>query len=190
VVSISAGHPFRNKIPEVIGSGIRVVQMRDVTVDSGINWETCVETSVPGKRKPDWLKFGDILFVARGNHNFAVLVDHQDSNFQSVVAPHFFLLQRNDELVWPAFIVWFLNQQPSQSYFQRESEGSQGKSIRRSVLESTPIVVPDLIRQKQIVKMDKVLRREKFLLGELISNGELLMNAIAADLVDTANKRY
>jgi hypothetical protein len=75
LASINAGYPFRGKIPEVAGSSVVVVQMKDASPADGIRWSSCLETRLTGKRQPDYLSPGDILVAARGNHNYAVSVD-------------------------------------------------------------------------------------------------------------------
>ena len=76
VCEILPGYPFRGKVPEAEGSDIRVVQIKDVSVELGIRWDGCQATTLTGKKDPGWLRPGDVLFVAKGNRNFAVNVDH------------------------------------------------------------------------------------------------------------------
>lgn len=183
VSNVIVGHPFRGKIPEVKGSGVRAVQMRDISLFSGVDWSSCTETAITGKREPDWLLPGDLLFAARGSHNYAVLVDQIPQEIRAVAAPHFYLLRCKQPDLLPEYLAWFLNQKPSQRYFQREAEGSLTKSIRRKVLEHTPVAVPSLERQRGIIRLAETLKQEQQIIKQLISNGEIMMNAIANDLL-------
>lgn len=187
VASIAAGYPFRGKLPEFAGSQVIVVQMRDVSLTEGIQWENCLGTELTGKRDPDYLSTGDILVTARGNHNYAVLVDQAlaSTGKQAVAAPHFFIVRLKKKEILPAFMAWLLNQQPAQRYFELNAEGTFAKSIRRSVLEEVPVVVPTIAKQQAIIAMANTLREEKLLLQELINNGECIMNAIACELYPT-----
>jgi len=146
VAVISAGHPFRGKIPEKRG-GVHVVQMRDMSPREGIMWPQCIETELTGKKPPDRLAPGDILFAARGSNNYAALVDDHALSIKAVAAPHFFVIRPQRETLLPEYLTWFLNQAPCQRYFEREAEGTAAKSIRRSALEATPIAVPSLEKQ-------------------------------------------
>jgi restriction endonuclease S subunit len=106
---------------------------------------------------------------------------------QAVAAPHFFLVRlKRDSLnkkdILPEFMVWLLNQPPAQRYFEQNAEGTLTKSIRRSVLEEAPVVVPPLAKQRAIVAMADTLREEQKLLQTLVNNGERMMGAIANDL--------
>lgn len=91
LANISAGHPFRGKIPESPRSGIVVVQMKDASVQGFVNWDDCIETEPTGRRD-DCLQIGDILVAARGSRNYAVLIDNSltATGKQAIAAPQFF----------------------------------------------------------------------------------------------------
>lgn len=183
IVKLNAAYPFRGRIPEIQGSGLRAIQMKDVSEEKGINWETATETEIDGRRKPDFLTPGDILFAIRGNHNYAALVDGVALKYRSVASPHFFVLRCVSSEILPEFLVWQLNQGPLQRYFQRESEGTLTKSIRRSTLENALIAIPPPEKQKQIVQLSQAVKAERQLLGKLIQKNEAMMDGIAADLL-------
>ncbi len=181
LATISAGHPFRGKIPEKSGSGIRAVQMKDISIEEGVCWDSVVETELSGKKQPDWLMKGDILFAARGARNYAVLIDQVAG--KAVSAPHFYILRVNEQSLLPEFLVWQLNQKPLQNYFDRAAQGSFTKSIKRSILEGAETTVPPLDNQKQIVGLHTTLLQEKRLYAQLSINADKLMNSIASKLV-------
>lgn len=181
ISTISAGHPFRGKIPEAPGSGIYAVQMKDVSVAQGINWVGCIETEPMG-RSAAWLEQGDILIAARGNHNYAVLV--ADTPPAAVAAPHFFVVRAKGRALLPEFLVWLLNQRQCQRYFDQNAEGSVTKSIRRSVLEATPIAIPPLEKQRVVMQLVSTLKREQQVLHSLVDRNEALLGSIAADLIN------
>lgn len=186
IATINAGYPFRGKILESAGSGVVAVQMKDVSQREGIQWSSCMETELTGKREPDWLKPGDILVAARGSHNYAVLVSdqHLQTETHAVAAPQFFIVRSKQDDVLPEYLVWFLNQQPCQRHFEQNAEGTLTKSIRRSVAEETPIAVPPLAKQKAIIGLARTVRQEQRIAEQLINNGERLLNTIATDLLN------
>lgn len=187
IASITTGHPFRGKIPEVPGSGLLAIQMKDVSVRDGIHWQGCIETEQLGKREPALLQVGDILFIARGSNNFAVLVDDNLKDRSAIAAPHFYVIRCTTPDLLPEYIVWLLNQKYCQRYFQREAEGSFTKSIRRSVLEEAPIAKPSISIQRNIIQLSTALKMKQHIFEELMRNGETLMSAIANDLLNETN---
>lgn len=169
----------------MVDGQVTAVQMRDVSLSGDINWATCVSTELSGKRMPNWLQSGDILVAARGSRNYAAQIKHDALNvsMQAVAAPHFFVVRPKHEAVLSDYLVWFLNQQPCQRYFEQNAEGTLTKSIRRSVLENTPIAMPTLDKQLAIVRLANTLKQEQHIVEQLISNGELMLNAIAHELI-------
>ena len=79
----------------------------------------------------------------------------------------------------PAFIAWQLNQIPAQRYFFNSAEGSLYVSIRKQVLEDTPLVLPSIERQRQLISMQLCALKEKKTLQRLIENRQQQINAIA-----------
>lgn len=182
VSSIVPGHPFRGAMPISIDSGIKVVQMKDLSENSKIDWAATTQVQLESKKEPDWLTDGDILFAARSTRNIASLVESCPPNV--LAAPYFYVIRLNQKKVLRKFLVWQLNQGPLQKYFQRESEGSITKSIKKSSLEEAEIAVPTIEIQQKIINMAEIFDREKEICQKLISNGESIMNSIAVNILN------
>ncbi|MCF6188906.1 MAG: restriction endonuclease subunit S [Cocleimonas sp.] len=182
ISSILPGHPIRGVITEKEEAGVFVVQLKDASPNRGVDWSSCIEIELTGKRKPDWVEAGDILFSSRGRNNHAVLVDSPPEAKKIVAAPHFFIIRDLNSNVLPAYLTWLLNQPPCQRHFKREAEGSHTKNIRRGVIEDAPVVIPSLQKQKNIINLAEAQKQQQFILKQLIHNGERTMNAIANDL--------
>ncbi|KXV03024.1 MAG: restriction endonuclease subunit S [Gluconobacter potus] len=183
IATVAAGHPFRGKIEPIEGAETVVVQMRD-TSPSGVDWTSCVRTEVAGRREPDWLRPGDILFPARGNVSQAVLIDESIGSLQAVAAPHFFLLRVMHPDVLPAYLAWWLNQEPAQRHLEQNAQSSTlVRNIARPVLEATPVVLPSLPRQEQIVGLANAIQREEELLQRLRQTNHQIMTGLARDLL-------
>lgn len=182
VSSIVPGHPFRGAMPISIDSGIKVVQMKDLSENSKIDWAATTQVQLESKKEPDWLTDGDILFAARSTRNIASLVESCPPNV--LAAPYFYVIRLNQKKVLPKFLAWQLNQGPLQKYFQRESEGSITKSIKKSSLEEVEIAIPTIEIQQKIISMAEIFDREKEICQKLINNGESIMNSIAVNILN------
>ncbi|GAD08710.1 hypothetical protein GFGA_1d1448 [Gluconobacter frateurii NBRC 103465] len=159
------------------------MQMRDTSA-SGLDWASCLRTEVSGRREPNWLRPGDILFPARGNVSQAVLIDESIGSLQAVAAPHFFLLRVSRPDVLPAWLVWWLNQEPAQRHLEQNGQSSTlVRNIARPVLEATPIMLPPLPRQQQIVGLASAMQREEELLHRLRQTSQQIMTGLARDLL-------
>ena len=180
-VSLQAGYPFRGAIEEAPGGDALVVQMKDVDPEAGINWRGAIRTSLGGRKHPNWLCAGDVLFVAKGARFYAVCVDEPPG--RAVCAPAFFHLRLKEPAsVDPAFLAWQINQPPFQRQLQQAAEGSGQLSIRRPVLEALMLSIPPLRQQRGIVAIAYLARQERQALHQLVRNRELQLHALAERL--------
>lgn len=168
IVSLMAGHPFRGSIQNALDGETAVVQMKDVDPEKGLDSTNLYRVHLTGRKQPDYLQRGDILFVGRGYRIFAVLVD---KDLESTVAgSHFFIIRvkPNWQDVSPDYLAWYINHKQAQRYFSQHVAGTALPHINRSTLEDLPIVVPPLEVQTRIVKAHDCHLKEKALLEKLI----------------------
>jgi len=186
---VRPGYPFRGSIEESSGGEVLAVQMKDVDVDAGVGWSDVTRTSLAGRKEPDWLQAGDVLFVSKGTRFYAVCID--EPPLRAVCSPHFFHLRvpPHGPLV-PAFLAWQINQPPFQRQLQQAAEGSSQLSIRRPVLESLTLSAPPLSDQHRIVELVELARQERRALQRLIQNRERQLQALAEDLAQAAQASH
>jgi hypothetical protein len=180
IADIRSGHPFRGSIEPDIKGDVHVVQVRDTNDTGEITQDKVIKTTLTSKKQPDWLKSGDILFVAKGAKHYSALVE--DLPKQTVCSPHFFLVRIKPalkELVTPEFICWQLNQLPAQRYFQTTAEGSLYLSVRRQILEYVPITMLPIEKQRQLTAMNRCAAKERKVLQQLIDNRQQQLEVIA-----------
>lgn len=114
LATVRTGYPFRGPIAEVHSGGVLVAQMKDVDPSVGLKWETVVRAELTGRKEPDWLQAGDILFVPRGQRFFASSIGPPPG--PAVCGPHLVLLRlRPGARVTSDFLAWQINQPPSRS---------------------------------------------------------------------------
>ncbi len=184
IATIQLGYPFRGKINESFYSDIKVIQMKDISLQ-GIDVESCNYVELTGKKAPSFLENDDILFTARGSYNYAVLFGEsaKNSSIKAVATPHFFIINIKDKQeILPEFLVWQINSLPIQQYLQRNAMGSVAKSINRQTLENVPIKLPPLAIQQKMVKLIKTIQAEQDTLQKLIDNNNDMLNALAIQL--------
>lgn len=180
IAEIRPGHPFRGTIVPAEDSSTYIVQVRDADISGEISTNGMITTELTGRKRPDWLQQGDILFVAKGAKHFAASVTQLPA--QTVCSPHFFIVRIKNEhsaTVLPEFISWQLNQIPAQRYFKATAEGSNYVSIRRQVLENVPVTVPSIEKQAQLVALHASAVKEQKTLQKLITNRQQQLDAIA-----------
>lgn len=181
VASLQAGYPFRTTVEEVSSGDVLVVQMKDVGPEIGVDWASAIRTRLVGRKQPDWIQEGDILFAAKGARFYAVCAVAPPG--QAVCVPAFFHLRVHAAArVVPQFLAWQINQLPCQRQLLQAAEGSSQLSIRRPVLEQLALSIPAVEEQHRIVALAELAQRERRTLQRLIDNREQQLQAIAEDL--------
>ena len=186
IATIKAGYPFRGSIIADEQAITKVIQVRDVNEFGDINYSGVIKTQLTGKREPDWLTSGDILFIAKGPRNTAACIDLPDNESDLICSPHFFLVRIKPQLknvIDPNFIAWQLNQSHAQRYFKVSAEGSLQVSIRRTVLENVSLSIPDIAKQQVIANLYLASLKEQKLLNKLITNRQQQLSVISDDLM-------
>jgi len=157
------------------------VQMKDVDPEFGVNWTNVTRTNLAGRKPPDWLKAGDVLFIFKGARFYAVCIDEPPA--PAVCSPHFLhIVVRTQVPLLPAFLAWQINQPPFQRQLQQAAEGSSQLSIRRPVLESLILSLPSLADQQRIVNLAALANQERNALHQLIQNRVQQLHALAEGL--------
>ncbi|MDP1771123.1 MAG: restriction endonuclease subunit S [Methylobacter sp.] len=182
---LMAGHPLRGSIDHTPGGEVAVAQMKDVDPEGGISKDRFYRVNLTGRKNPDYLRQGDILFVGRGYRIFAVLVDEDLK--QTVASPHFFILRiKPEKPIRPDYLVWYINHTRAQRYFSKYVAGTALPHINRQALEDLPVILPPLQIQDRIVNAHRCRLKEKVLLETLIEKKKLFLN----ELLDKTLEHY
>lgn len=196
LATIFPGYPFRGKLPVDKDGNAFVVQFRHLAVGESLDdkdGKTLDRVTLPGRRRPDYLWPGDILFMARGTRNDAAVIKALPHN--TVCTPNFFHLRLKPEAfnLMPEFLAWQLNHVDAQRYFAMCSQGSAAPSVTKTQLGDLPVVVPPIEQQKLMMKVVGAAQREQALLEQLIENRQRMTDAVARHILrpdTTTGKRH
>ncbi len=192
IAEIRSGHPFRGAIKEFENGNGYVIQTRNQSAEGNIEWQDLIKTDVSGRKEPEWLRAGEIIFAARGIRNLASLITNaglKELDLPVVCSPHYFHIRVHEQTeVLPDFIVWQLNQKPIQRYFHQSAEGSLQVSIRRTVLENTPIIVPPMAKQQMVVELTNKAKQEQAIYQKLIKLRQSELDTIAKQLLQDTKR--
>ena len=181
VAQVSAGHAVRGAIDGLPRGDVAMIQIRDISADAGIDWSATLRVSPPGKQSPDYLQPGDIVFTTRGARNVAAVVDPAPR--RAICAPNLFVIRiTRRDLCLPAYLAWYINQRPAQSYLQSQATGTNILNIRREVVEQLPLPLPDRPKQIAIIAFSAAAHAERQRLQALIENRDQQLDALALEL--------
>jgi len=164
---IISGYITRGKIQASPGGSHYLVQAKDVDgtllryhADQLIRFEPTLT------RSDRCLKRGDLLFMAKGAHNFTVELNELPQ--PALAAACFFIIRLSSPEILPGYVSWYLNQTPVAQYLVLHSgRGVHMPVVRRAVLENIDVPVPSLTVQAAIAEMNALFFEEMNLLQRL-----------------------
>ncbi len=178
--TLLSGHPFRGRIEHDPAGEFALVQLRSVDQEVGVLVDKLIRVTPGGRKNPDLLEVGDILFVNRGMRLFAVHIDKALG--RAIAAPHFFIIRANTSRILPSYLSWYLNHKRAQLHLVSRAAGTALPHVTRKTLSGLPVDLPSLERQEYIVKAYECWLRERSLLEKLKVNRERLVSSV----LDTA----
>lgn len=185
LAEIGAGHPFRSAFTAAADGPVAVVQLRDLRAGEPVDWPLLQRTHLAGRKPPDLLRAGDVIFASRGSRFAATAVD--EPPLRAVCSQHFFVLRpRAGAPVLPAYLAWVLNSPPAQRTFAQAAEGSSQLSVRKPVLAQLRVPLVPLERQHAIVRFVQAAQDEQRTLERLIANRRREVDLLAGALTDQA----
>jgi len=180
--TLRAGYPFRSRVEAALDGNAWLLAMRDIDPVNGIDWTSTTRVNAPDRAHPAFLRAQDIVFVPRGAHFFAALVDEPPPG--ALAAPHLFVLRMVDSRVLPGYLVWYLNHRRAQRYFAQHAKGTSIASITRTTLANLPLVVPPLATQQRINAIAQCWQREQALQKELLEKREQWLATVLDHIID------
>jgi len=123
---------------------------------------------------------GDVLFVSRGNHNCAVVVESVPD--PTVACATFYILRPHDGID-PAWLAWCLNLAPIQARIARVRTGAGTPMIQRRIFAELTLPVPPLDKQQQIAELGGLMAKERLLRQKLLEQTNNLHRALGVKLL-------
>jgi restriction endonuclease S subunit len=185
IANLSTGYPFRSSIKMAVDGGVKVIQMKDLKDEIVcINDLTRVDNIKP--KKQHFVQKGDIIFRSRGQKTTAAIIDDTPENV--VVAGPLIYLRITSKAILPEYLLYYINQPKSQSYFASRAKGTLIKMLNKQDIEDFEIYLPDLERQKNIIQICKMMNREKEILSLIWQKREsYLYEILTENLIETKN---
>ena len=184
IIDIKAGYSIRGRIEQVKKSegDLKLLQMKNVDSIEGIDYENFISIKFQGKKGPDYLTKGDVLFVGRGSKFFSVCINNDLSN--TAAAPQFLILRVKNKSILPEYLSWYINHKRAQSYFRREAAGTAVTHVSKASLEDLVIEVPSVEKQKRIVKINNLIMKEKKITQSLLLKRSQLVEQILDNKIE------
>jgi restriction endonuclease S subunit len=169
-----AGVPFRKKVEPVAAGRYHLVQIKDVDKDHGLRIDSLVRVDAPEASQSHLLRKGDVLFVARGTRNDAVVFA---SEMKDAIAGAQFFVIRPTSRVLPEYLAWYLNQESAQKHIAEYSSGSFVPFVPKAALEEVEVLLPPIEDQRRMVAIQELSVKEQELLNAIKAKRRELVEA-------------
>jgi restriction endonuclease S subunit len=181
LVEIRSGYQFRKGVSHDPIGKARVLQLKNVTESSTINWDNLEQVSSEGVGQDYFLKFGDVLLSARGTKNQSILVDVE---VQAVIAPSYLLVLRiKSDHLRAGYLAWYLRQPQAQVQIERARRGTTIQLISREELADLIVPLPPLEVQDKVAMIGGLAQREQELLELLKIEREKFVSACLREAI-------
>ncbi len=176
----------------------RIAQIKDLDLDGrckdtaikrGITfpylWSSNLYQFTPSANPQRYLiTQGDVLFLSRGQRNFAVSV--RESLENTIASYYFYILRPNTALVSPEYLAWFINQPTAQAFIGRHQRGSHIKIVPKNIFAELDVVVPPQTIQHSIVQLERLRQKETQLMAHLVHARKRLINGLSIQAASKA----
>ncbi len=180
LAEIRAGYTFRESPDERKGTGVRMLQIKDIRNTDIINPTLLQEIEWTGKDSTPSLDVGEIAIAARGVSNKAAIMQSQ----ATVIASNQLLIIRvkQDKLL-PAYLCWYLNRETTQRKLKETHMGSNMPSINKAGLGSIKVPLLPMDQQIKIVRVVTLQQQEQAAYQNLIKNRINMLEGIFQQLI-------
>ena len=177
IAEIQIGYQFRGKMETIPDGTHSVIQIKDFDEFQNLKTTDLYRVNLESDAERYTVNKGDILFLARGQRNYAFPI--KDTPANTIAASYFFILRLINKDIFPEYLAWYIKQAPAQEYLHNIARrGTHMPIVPKSSFENMPIDIPSLEIQKTIVKLDSLINKERELQNKLQEKRSLLVNAV------------
>jgi restriction endonuclease S subunit len=177
IAEIQIGYQFRGRMETIPEGTHSVIQIKDFDESQNLQTADLYKVNIKSDAERYTVNKGDILFLARGQRNYAFPI--KDAPANTIAASHFFILRLLNKDILPEYLAWYIKQAPAQEYLHNIARrGTHMPIVPKSSFENMLIDIPPLEVQKTIVKLDSLLEKERYLQNKIQEKRNLLVNAV------------
>ena len=171
IAVLRAGYPFRSSIQHDPDGTVALIQGRDVDANRlciAPDGDGFTRISAQGIRNlgEHVLQPGEVILMSRGPRNYAVPVGGEIPG-KAIVPASFHVLRPDEQLVFPPFLAWWLNQDASQQFMRANNSGTTIPMISLDALRALPVQLPPLDVQRRVAELNSLIEQEHNLMNQL-----------------------
>jgi hypothetical protein len=181
ISEIQVGYQSREGIRARPDGSHFLLQARDFDNLKKVDWSNLTRFTPAGSTTRSELRQGDVLFLAKGQNNFAYSVARSVNHV--LAANSFYILRTDQATILPDYLAWWLNQAPAQEYIKLVRSGSSLPFLSVSTLSCLEVPIPSIEVQRKIGKLELLREKEADLLGLYLSKKSTLIQAVCLNAI-------
>ena len=153
--------------PDMHGNAV-YLQVRHFSEFGELDRQLERDLYIDEKMRKHLLQDGDILFMAKGSRNIAVI--YRNFIGEAVASSSFIVVRLNENFrtqILPEYLAWYINHPRIQEFLKAHSKGSGIPSIALSGFARLEVSIPDIETQKTILVICALRTKERILVSEL-----------------------
>ena len=158
-----------------------LLQARDFNTLHQVDWSNLTRFTPAGSTTKSEIRQGDVLFLAKGQDNFACPVSRV--TYHVLAANSFYILRPNKATILPDYLAWWLNQTPAQEYIKLNRSGSSLPFLSVSALSHLEIPVPDFEMQRKISELELLRKKEADLIDLYLTKKLALIKTVCLNAI-------
>jgi hypothetical protein len=181
VSEIQVGYQSREGIRAHPGGSHLLLQARDFNNLHQVDWPNLTRFTPTGSTTKSEIQPGDVLFLAKGQDNFACPVTRSVNHV--LVANSIYILRPNNATILPEYLAWWLNLIPAQEYIKLNRSGTSLPFLSVSALSCLEVPIPDIEMQRKIGELDLLRKKETDLLDLYLLKKSALIEAVCLNAI-------
>lgn len=181
ISEIQVGYQSREGIRAHPDGSHFLLQARDFNNLHQIDWSNLSRFTPVGSTTKSEIQQGDVLFLARGQDNFAYSVARSVDHV--LAANSFYILRPDKATILPDYLSWWLNQTPAQKYIRLNRSGSSLPFLSVSALSCLEVPIPNIEIQRKIGELELLRKKEADLLDLYLTKKSALIKTVCLNAI-------
>ena len=181
ISEILVGYQSREGIRAYPDGSHFLLQARDFNTLHQVDWSNLTRFTPAGSTAKSEIQQGDVLFLAKGQENFACPVTRSVNHV--LAANSFYILRPDRATILPEYLAWWLNQTPAQEYIKLNRSGSSLPFLSVSALSRLEVPIPPIEVQRKIGELELLRKKEADLLDLYLAKKSALIQSVCLNAI-------
>jgi hypothetical protein len=180
---ICTGYQLRRRLRNDPNGSHRLIRISDLDTAGRLDPTRLISFTPQGRIDQHQVQAGDLLHLSRGPRLLTMLISEEAAG--AVASGCFFILRLARSDLTPAYLAWYMRQEPFLRQLRAVSKGSRVTLVAKADLELLEVEVPSLEVQQKILAITRLQEREQQVATMLLARRAELVRVRCLEMVST-----